>query len=96
MEEHKVVLPDGDLIGQPLVYSDKCWLVCLIQPCVKSRFSGMMMEQRVGNIQVIYKAYAAYVDVYEHIIIKLGNQELSPPLQLWVLASRILDQPIVK
>lgn len=51
-EEHKTILPDGDLVGQPLVYNDKKWLVCLIQPCVKTKFSGMVMEQRVDNIQV--------------------------------------------
>ena len=54
MEEHKVTLPDGDIIGEPLVYSEKKWMVCLVQPCIKTKFSGVVMEQRVDNVQVMY------------------------------------------
>ena len=42
------------MIGQPLVYSEKKWLVCLIQPCIKTKFAGMVMEQRVDDVQVGY------------------------------------------
>lgn len=49
-----MTLPDGDVIGQPLVYSEKNWLVCLIQPCIKTKFAGMVMEQRVDDVQVCH------------------------------------------
>ncbi|XP_067929289.1 NACHT and WD repeat domain-containing protein 2-like [Watersipora subatra] len=50
--EHKVTLPDGDIIGEPLVYSEKNWMVCLVQPCIKTKFSGLLTEQRVDNVQL--------------------------------------------